>query len=40
MSPQFNRFDGYSIFDDKGEVQNELTIHLLGSQIFGLDFTR
>ncbi len=21
MSPQFNRFDGYSIFDDKGEVK-------------------
>ena len=21
MSPQFNRFNGYSIFDDKGEVK-------------------
>ncbi len=21
MSPQFDRFDGYSIFDDKGEVK-------------------
>ncbi|MGZ3569938.1 MAG: hypothetical protein ACXU9W_14240 [Thermodesulfobacteriota bacterium] len=21
MPPQFNRFDGYSIFDDKGEVK-------------------
>jgi hypothetical protein len=21
MSPQFNRFDGFSIFDDKGEVK-------------------
>jgi len=50
MPPQFNRFDGYSIFDDKGEVKRlvesviqnkdpDVTIHRLRKMDFSYVFT-